>query len=238
MEKTSRWLTVLNVVTPVLIAAALILVFFFTPQERTMGEVQRIFYFHVPTAWVGFLAFLVTAIAGVAYLRTRAPHWDLVGRVSVEIGLVFAVMTVLSGSIWARPAWNTWWKADDPRLMTYTFMVLLYVAYLMLRSGMEDPERRMRFGAVYGIVAFISVPITFFSIRLLSVAVGTLHPVLIGSNSPTAQGGFDMTAPMRVAFFFSLFSFTVLYFCFLGNRLRLERFRERVEQLKAQVLSA
>jgi heme exporter protein C len=108
------------------------------------------------------------------------------------------------------------------------------VAYLMLRQGIDDPNRRARFAAVYGIVGFTSVPITFFSIRWWR----TIHPVVIGSGSATASGGFDMTSPMRLVFFFSLFALTVLYFCLLANRLRLQEFAERVDELKAKWLSA
>ena len=233
MEKTTRNLQILNIVTITLMIIATALVFFYAPTERVMGQVQRIFYFHVPSAWVSMLAFFVTLVAGIVYLRRGHRGWDMVGSASVEIGLVFTIMTIISGSIWARPAWNTWWTWD-PRLTTYTILALIYVAYLMLRQGLEDPDRRARFAAVYGIVGFISVPITFFSIRWWR----TIHPVVIGSGSPSAEGGFDMTSPMRLVFFFSLFAFTVLYFCFLANRLRLERLTERVEQLKMKVLSA
>ncbi len=233
MEKATRNLQILNVVTIALMIVATALVFFYAPTERVMGQVQRIFYFHVPSAWVSMLAFFVTFVAGIVYLRRGRRWWDMVGSASVEVGLVFTIMTIMSGSIWARPAWNTWWTWD-PRLTTYTIVALIYVAYLMLRQGIEDPDRRARFAAVYGIVGFISVPITFFSIRWWR----TIHPVVIGSGSPSAEGGFDMTSPMRLVFFFSLFAFTVLYFCFLANRLRLERLAERVEQLKVKVLSA
>jgi len=233
MDKSTRTLQILNVVTAVLMVIATGLVFFYAPRERVMGEVQRIFYFHVPVAWDSMLAFFVTFIASIVYLRSRSRWWDMVGSTSVEIGLVFTVMAIVSGSIWARPAWNTWWTWD-PRLTTYTIMALIYVAYLMLRQGIEDPDQRARFAAVYGIVGFISVPITFFSIRWWR----TIHPVVIGNGSSSAQGGFDMTSPMRLVFFFSLFSITVLYFCFLANRLRLEKLAERVEQLKAKLLSA
>ena len=134
MEKASRNLQILNVLTIVLLVIATALVFFYAPRERVMGDVQRIFYFHVPSALVGFLAFLVTLVAGIAYLRTGSRGWDRVGYASVEIGLVFTVMTIVSGSIWARPAWNTWWTWD-PRLTTYTILALIYVAYMMLRPG-------------------------------------------------------------------------------------------------------
>ena len=233
MEKPSRNLQVFNIITLLLALTALALVFFYAPRERSMGEVQRIFYFHVPIAWDSFLAFAVTLVASIAFLRTGRTSWDRMASVSVEIGLVFTVMAIASGSIWARPAWNTWWTWD-PRLTTYTIMALIYVAYLMLRQGIDDPNRRARFAAVYGIVGFTSVPITFFSIRWWR----TIHPVVIGSGSATASGGFDMTSPMRLVFFFSLFALTVLYFCFLANRLRLQEFAERVDELKAKWLSA
>lgn len=233
MEKPNRNLQILNWVTLGLLMVATGLVFFYAPRERVMGEVQRIFYFHVASAWISMLAFFVTLVTGILYLRTANQRWDRMGNASVEVGLVFTLMTLISGSIWARPIWNTWWTWD-PRLTTYTILALIYVAYLMLRQGMEDPGRRARFAAVYGIIGFVSVPLTFFSIRWWR----TIHPVVIGNGSATADGGFDMTPEMRLVFFFSLFTFTVLYGCFLANRLRLERLAENVEHLKAKVLSA
>jgi len=151
----------------------------------------------------------------------------------LEIGLVFTFANIVSGSIWARPIWNTWWTWD-PRLVTASIMELIYIAYLLLRQGVEDPARRARFGAVYGIVGFISVPITFLSIRIFR----TIHPVVIGSGEPSATGSFNMVPEMRVAFFFSLFTFTLIYVTLLWHRLRLQRLAERVEQAKRKVLSA
>jgi len=229
MPRTSRRLQVLNLVTLALMLVAIALVFFYAPRERVMGEVQRIFYFHVSSAWVGGLAFLVTAVAGAVYLRTGRADWDALASSSVEVGLVFTVMTIISGSIWARPAWNTWWTWD-PRLTTYTVMALIYLAYVMLRQGVEDPGRRARFASVYGIVGFLSVPITFLSIRWWR----TIHPVIIGTDNGTSIGAFDMTSQMLVVFLFSLFTFTVLYACFLANRMQLQREMEHVERLQAQ----
>jgi heme exporter protein C len=233
MQPASRNLKILNVVTAVLMLAATYMVFFYAPQERMMGDAQRIFYFHMPTALMSFLAFFVTLAAGVAYLATRKPMWDQVASVSVEIGLLFTLLAMLSGSIWARPIWNTWWTWD-PRLVTYTIMALIYIAYLMLRQGIEDPDRRARFAAVYGIVGFISVPITYMSIRWWR----TIHPVVIGATNSGAKGEFDMTPRMTTVLLFSLFAMTVLYFAFLFNRLRLARLQDRVEQLKAQLQAA
>jgi len=233
MEKPSRGLQILNLVSAVLILIALGLVFFYAPEELVMGQVQRIFYFHVAAAWVGFLAFFVTVVAGVLYLRKADQKWDRVGMASVEIGLMFSIAAGAAGAIWARPIWNTWWTWD-PRLTTYSIMALIYIAYLMLRQGIEDPDRRARFAAVYGIVGFISVPITYMSIRWWR----TIHPVVIGGVSADAKGEFAMTTPMVQTFLFALLAFTVLYFCFLFNRLRLARLEERVDALKAELMAA
>src|SRR3970282_1065425 len=124
MEKPNRGLQILNIASAGLLVVATGLVFLYAPQERTMGEVQRIFYFHVPSAWVGFLAFFVTLVAGIAFLRTGDYKWDRVGFSSVEIGITFSAMTLLSGVLWGRPAWNTWWTWE-PRVTTYTIMLLL-----------------------------------------------------------------------------------------------------------------
>jgi len=229
MPKSLKGLTWLTVV---LFIIALYLAFFFAPREATMGDVQRVFYFHIANAWVGMLALLIAAIAGGLYLAKGDHKWDRVALSSIEIGIVFAAITIISGSIWARPIWNTWWTWD-PRLVTYTVLELIYLAYLMLRQGIDDPDQRARFGSVYGIVAFITVPITFLSIRFYR----TIHPVVIGSGDPGAEGSFDMSSKMMVAFFFALFTYTFVYATLLWHRLRLQGLSEKVEQLKLKVLS-
>ena len=193
-----------------------------TPDETAA---QRIIYFHVPVAWLSMLAFGVTAIGSVVYLITSKRLWDSLAVSSAELGIVFTLAAMASGSLWAKPAWNTWWTWD-PRLTTYTIMFLLYVAYFMLRSAMDDPARRARFAAVYGIFAFLSVPITFMSIRWWR----TIHPVLIDPKS-----GFGLSKNMLPVFFLSLIAFTVFYIVLLIYRVRLERSREQVDALKEQL---
>lgn len=232
MERQPNALRALNWITGAMFATALFLVFFYAPREAVMGDVQRVFYFHVAAGWVGALAFLVTAIGGIVYLLRADRRWDRLAVASVEIGVVFTLVNIVSGSIWARPIWNTWWTWD-PRLVTATVMELVYLAYLMLRQGIEDPERRARFGAVYGILGFLSVPLTFLSIRIWR----TIHPVVVGSGDPTAEGSFDMTPKMLQAFMFSLLTFTFLYATLLWHRVRLGRLGEKVEQLKMKVLA-
>ncbi len=230
---TPRPLQILNLVTGLLALVALGLVFFYAPREVTMGEAQRIFYFHVSSAWIGGLAFAVTFVAGIVFLITGNHKWDRLALSSVEIGLVFSTMTLFSGMLWGRPAWNTWWTWD-PRLITFTILLLIYFAYLMLRQGIEDPDRRARFAAVYGILGFLSVPLTYFSIRWWR----TIHPVVIGSSDPGAEGGFNMAPSMVQTLLFSIAFFTVLYATLLWHRLRLANYARRIEELKAKLTSA
>ncbi|GMR09333.1 MAG: cytochrome c biogenesis protein CcsA [Anaerolineae bacterium] len=232
MEPVPRNLKIMTGITIALFLMALYVVFIYAPREAVMGDVQRVFYFHVAAGWVGALAFLVTAIAGGVYLAKRDRRWDRLAVASVEVGIVFTFINILSGSIWARPIWNTWWTWD-PRLVTATIMLLLYFAYLMLRQGIDDPARRARFGSVYGIVAFVSVPITFLSIRLFR----TIHPVVIGSSDPTAEGTFEMTASMAQALMFSVLTFTFIYATLLWYRARLGRLSEKVEERKMEMMS-
>jgi heme exporter protein C len=230
MKNSRRTLQILDIAAVALLVIATGLVFLYAPVERVMGLVQKVFYFHVATAWVGMLSFLVAAIAGVVFLRSHNLEWDVVEVASVEIGIVFLLIALVSGSIWARPIWNTWWTWD-PRLTTVTVMELIYAAYLMLRQGIEEPERRARFAAVYAIVGVISVPLTFMSIRIFR----TIHPVLIGNSDPTAVGAFDMTPKMGLTFGFALLTFSVIFAALLWHRIQLGRLAEQLELKKLEM---
>ena len=231
MKTKPSALKTLDIISLILLAVATYLALVFAPTERVMGEVQRVFYFHVATAWVGLLGFVAAGVSGIIYLRTQDLKWDLVEQAAVEISLVFFFITIVLGSIWARPIWNTWWTWD-PRLTSASIVELIYLAYLMLRQGIEDPDRRARFGAVYTLVGAISVPITFVSIRLFR----TIHPVVIGNASAEAEGGFAMSGDMKVAFFFALFAFTIIFIDLFWNRIRLGQLEQKVEQLKLKVM--
>ncbi len=231
MKAKPTTLKVLDIVSLILLAIATYLALVFAPTERIMGDVQRVFYFHVATAWVGLLGFVAAGVTGIIYLRTQDLKWDLIEVAAVEISLVFFFITIILGSIWARPIWNTWWTWD-PRLTSASIVELIYLAYLMLRQGIEDPDRRARFGAVYTLVGAVSVPITFVSIRMFR----TIHPVVIGNASSKAQGGFGMTGDMKIAFFFALFAFTVIFVDLFWNRIRLGQLQQKVEQLKLKVM--
>ena len=223
-------LIVLDTVSIIVLGVATYLALVFAPTELVMGDVQRVFYFHIGTAWTALLGFILAAVFSVIYLISKDLKWDRYQVAAIEVSLVFFLITIVLGSIWARPAWNTWWTWD-PRLTTAAVTELIYVAYFMLRQGIDDPERRARFGAVYALVGGLSAPITFFAIRLFR----TIHPVVIGGGNADAQGAFAMTGDMKVAFFFALFAFTVIFVDLFWNRIRLGDLQERVEQLKLKV---
>ena len=236
MTRSDRPTLILLALSGVLMIVAIILVFGVAPDPANLQTPlerysQRIFYFHVPTWWVGFLAFIVAAGAGVVYLVTRQERWDVIGLASVEIGIVFTTMGLVTGSIWAKPTWNTWWTLD-PRLTTAAIGWLMYICYLMLRGAIENAERQARFAAVYAIVAFLSVPLNFMAIRWWR----TIHPVVIGSGSADAQGSFALGLTIRLTFFFCLFTFTVLYFALMMLRTRTEWLARRVAHVKQQVM--
>jgi len=231
MERKPTPLFVLDLLSGLLLAAAAYLALVYAPMEAVMGQVQRVFYFHVATAWVGMLGFLAAGVSGIVYLRTQDAKWDVAEVAAVEISLVFFLIAIVLGSIWARPVWNTWWTWD-PRLTTAAITELIYMAYFMLRASVEDPARRARFGAVYTLVGAVSVPITFMAIRLFR----TIHPVVIGSGDPSAQGAFAMSASMKVAFFFALFAFTIIFVDLFWNRIRMGNLAAKVEQFKLNLM--
>ncbi len=231
MDSKPRLLTIIDIVTVVLLLIATYMVFFYAPQEAVMGDVQRVFYFHVAAGWVGMLGLIGAAVAGIIYLIKKDRKWDIVGLAAVEIGIVFIFINIATGSIWARPIWNTWWTWD-PRLTTATVMLLIYFAYFMLRQGIEDPDRRARFAAVYAIVGSLSVPLTYFSARIFR----TIHPIVISGGDPSTTGSFDMTTMMLQTFMFGLLTFTFIFIDLFWHRIRLGRKADQVEQLRLKTM--
>lgn len=227
----------LTIISGVLMLVALYMALVWAPDAANLTApaeraAQRIFYFHVPSAWVGFLAFVVAAIASLLYLITRQQKWDIWALSSVEIGVAFFAMVMLSGPIWAKPTWNVWWTWD-PRLTISTISWLLYIGYLMLRGAVDNPDRQARFAAVYAIIAAMSVPINWIAIRWWR----TIHPaVVLPGNNSSAQGGFGMSADIQTTLIFCVFAFTVFYITLMVHRIKLEHLKRRVETLKQQIL--
>ncbi len=204
------------------LALALWMALFYAPREMMMGDAQRIFYFHVPSAWIGFLAFFLVFAASLLFLRTRERRWDALATASAEIGIVFTTLVLLTGPLWAKVVWGVFW-VWDARLTTTLILWLIYVGYLMLRST-ADGERRSRFAAVLGIVGFLDVPPIYLSVSWWR----TMHPGYVA----TEPGG--LAPPMAETLMVALVSFTLLFVLLLDARLRLEQAQDRLNLLRAQ----
>lgn len=215
---------VLLVISGALMVADLALIFLWVPTEQVMGVVQRIFYFHVPLAWVGFLAFGIVFVASIGYLVTNRRRWDVVGHSAAEIGVLFTTLMLITGATWAKPVWGVWWTWD-PRLTTSLILWLIYVGYLMLRAYAPTPSRAARYSAVMGILGFVDVPIVYFSV----VWWRNIHPeAVIG---PTAQSG-SLDSRMLLTLMFSLLTFTVLFAFLLWERISLRIAADAVNDLR------
>jgi heme exporter protein C len=236
-----RLLAILTVVTIIAIAIGLYFALVYAGTDMEQGEVQRLFYIHVPAFSGAFIAFGAAVIGGILYLRTRNVKWDTLAVAGVEVGLALAVVNLVTGSIWARPIWNTWWNWD-PRLTMDAIMILTYAAYLMLRNGIENLETRRRFSSVYGILAFTTVLATLLITR---IRPDTIHPVVFGpvltaASQMNAVGGFELAATSGVSAavaYNSLIWCTLVPATLIWHRIRLENLAQRVNILKAKVLS-
>lgn len=221
--------TALVALTLVAMMVSLYMVFLYAPREATMGDVQRIFYFHVPSAWVAFFAFFLVFVFSLVYLVRSNKRWDTLAAACAEIGVLFCTVVLITGPIWAKPVWGVWWTWDA-RLTLTLVLWLIYVAYLMLRHYMTDPERRATFAAVLGVIGFIDVPLVYFSIRWWR----TQHP------QPVMAGGGDsgLEAPMLATLLVCIATFTLLFFTLLRHRLKLQSLRDEVDALQDRVEQA
>lgn len=218
----NKILRVLAPVSLIVVAVALYMALFYAPREATMGDAQRIFYFHVPSAWIGFLSFFIVFVASILFLLKRERKWDALALSAAEIGVLFTTLVLLTGPLWAKAAWGTYW-VWDARLTTTLVLWLVYVGYLMLRSSADD-MKRATMAAVLGIIGFLDVPIIYLSVTWWR----TMHPTLVVSES----GGLD--AAMRITLMVALLSFTLLFAWMLLMRVRLEYKRDLLAWRRAQ----
>ncbi|HVO42326.1 MAG TPA: cytochrome c biogenesis protein CcsA [Aggregatilineales bacterium] len=234
----TRLLMGLTVVTALGMLVTLYLALVYAGTDITQGAVQKIFYMHIGAFSGGSVAFFVTVLAGIGTLITRNPKWDRLALSSVEIGLPLVTITLVTGSIWARPIWNTWWT-NDPRLNSMAVMWLIYAAYLTLRNAIENPDQRARFAAVYGILAFVSV---IYVTSINRTHTDTLHPCVINvantcPNNPTAEGGSSLTPQMVVALSVASVEWILVAATLIWYRVRMENVASRVQALKLRLMS-
>ena len=207
---------VVGIIAMAFLFLAIYLVFSYAPIETTMLEVQKIFYFHVSSALTVFLAFGVTCLFSLLYLIKRKDKFDTVAAASAELGIVFCTIVLLTGPIWAKPAWNTWWNWE-PRLTSTLILWLMYIGYFILRSALTGEKRKV-YSAVLGILAFLDVPIVYFSVEIWQ---GNLHP--------DTDTKWNLAPEMVTTWMLTWFALTVVYVFVLMVRYEMERLKTRLE---------
>lgn len=205
------------------LAAGLLLAFWYAPVDASsMGFSQKILYYHAPISWAALLAFGVAFVAGILYLRTPDLRYDRLGLVAVRLGLLFSLLVMATGMIWGEVAWGTWW-AWEPRLTTFLIACLLYAGYFVLRSMVDEEARRATYAAVFAIIAFVDVPITFFATRFLPEG---LHPVVIRAGDSGMEGS------MLLSLLVSMLGMTLLLAGLIRLEYAAERLRDEIADLK------
>jgi heme exporter protein C len=210
----------------VLLVAGLLLSFLYAPVDASsMGYSQKILFYHAPIAWVALLSFGLACVAGILYLRDPQPRWDRLGYVSVRLGLLFSLLVMLTGMIWGKAAWGTWW-AWEPRLTTFLIACLLYLAYFVLRQVVDEESRRATFAAIFAIIAFIDVPITFFATRYMPEG---LHPAVITAGDTGMEGS------MFLSLMVSMVGMTLLLVALLRVDLAVAAIKDEIDDLKTRI---
>ncbi len=208
-------LRALSISTVAAFCVALSLVFFYAPIEAEEGFLQKIFYLHVPLAIVSLSGFVIGGLLAIAHLRTRDQRWDLRSYVAIHMSLIFGAAVLLTGSIWARASWGHWWVWNEPTLVSFLIIFLLYATYQPLRFAIEDPERQARYASVFAITAGAFVPLNFMAVRL---SASYVHPRVLGSSS-------NLPGPMMLTFLVSLGAMALLFATLCSYELAAKRTR-------------
>ena len=220
-----KGLLTLSIATVAVMTAGLALVFFYAPLEAEQGFLQKIFYVHVPLAIVALGGFVVGALLAIQHLRTRDPRWDMRSYVAIHMGLIFAVGALITGSIWAKGSWGHWWVWNEPTLVSFLIVFLLYATYQPLRFAIEDPERQARYASVFAITAGAFVPMNFIAVRL---STAYLHPRVLGGTS-------NLPASMALTFVVCLVAMVLLYATLCKYELTAKHTRAQVRALRRRL---
>jgi heme exporter protein C len=226
-----KGLRALSIATVLVLSGATALIFWYAPLEADQGIIQKIFYVHVPLAIVALLGFVGGGILAIKQLRTRSREWDMRSYVAIHLSLVFAVGALITGAIWAKASWGHWWVWDEPVLVSFLIVFLLYCCYQPLRFSIEDPERQARYASVFAIAAGAFVPINFMAVRL---ATANIHPRVLSKT------GGDLPGEMRLTFLVALLGVALLFLTLWKVELtaknssaKLKRLRSRLEADRA-----
>jgi len=223
----SRGLRGLALATIATIALALALVFFYAPLDADQGFIQKIFYLHVPLAIVSLCGYIFGALLAVAHLRTGDSKWDMRSYVAIHMALIFSIGGLITGSIWAKASWGHWWEWNEPTLVSYLIVILLYATYQPLRFSIEDPERQSRYASVFAVVAGAFVPLNFIAVRLAQQYV---HPRVL------TLGGGHLPGSMQLTFYLSLIGMALLYVTLMKLELAAKSSRMQLRRLRRQLL--
>jgi heme exporter protein C len=219
----ARRLPTLALAAAAALAGALALIFLYAPVDADQGPIQKIFYVHVPMAIVALSGFVAAGGMGIAYLRTRDSRWDLCGYVVIHLSIIFGIGVLLTGSIWARASWGHWWVWNEPTLVSFLIVFLLFCTYQPLRFAIEDRERQARYAAVFAVTAGAFVPLNFIAVRL---AQAYTHPRVLG-----AAGG-SLPGSMRVTFLVSLGAVVLVFVTLCRLELTAKRQAARLRRLE------
>ncbi len=221
-----KGLRALSIATVVAMTAALALVFFYAPLEAEQGFLQKIFYVHVPLAIVSLCGFVIGGLLAIQHLRTRDSRWDMRSYVAIHMALIFGLATLITGSIWAKGSWGHWWVWNEPTLVSFLIVFLLYATYQPLRFAIEDPERQSRYASVFAITAGAFVPLNFIAVRM---STSYLHPRTLSSTS-------NLPGPMALTFLVALLAVALLYATLCKYELTAKHMRAQVRALRRRLL--
>jgi len=217
----------LALATIVTLGAALALTFFYAPLDANQGFLQKIFYVHVPLAIVALCGFVFAAVMAIMYLRTGDRKWDMRSYVAIHMSLIFGIGGLISGSIWAKASWGHWWVWQEPTLVSYLIVLLLFCTYQPLRFSIEDPERQSLYASVFAIVAGAFVPLNFLAVRL---ATEYVHPRVLN-----LEGG-NLPGPMKLTFYVALIGFVLLFATLWKYEMAAKDARAQVRRLRRTLL--
>jgi heme exporter protein C len=227
MNTHVRHLRGLSIATAAVITLALVLVFFYAPLDANQGFVQKIFYIHVPLAIVSLCGFVLGGVFAVGYLRTGNRIWDMRSYCAIHMSLIFSIAGLLAGSIWAKASWGHWWVWQEPTLVSYLIVILLFCTYQPLRFSIEDPERQSRYAAVFAVVAGAFVPLNFIIVRLSAEYV---HPRILNLEGGALPGS------MKLTFYVSLLGVALLFATLMKYEMAAKQLRSETRRLRRRLL--
>ena len=221
------WAMITGVAAVIVLLIATYMAFLYAPTDAIQGNAQRIFYVHVPTAWLAYLAYGVLLVGSVGFLWKKTANWDRLARSAAELGFMFTSMVLITGAIWGRPIWGTWWQWEA-RLTTTLILWFIYLGYFMVRSFAGEPQRAAKFASVLAIIGAIDIPIIHMSVRWWR----TLHPEPIVVNTTGPNLPDSMLVTLMVAFL----GFTILFAHLMIQKVQIETARDRLAEREADFL--